>query len=165
MCPGCRTFYYVQRNKYSEVFTFKNATILFLLSFFIRLLFLRQCPPLHITFILKKKKNNCIYHQSLLPSGPSFQTSLPKVPFLQIMPLHENHPGVSHCPHKVQSPQFGIDPDLSYLSNFIFHFSFTHNYFFSQIGIIHGQQPTPLVTPLPCLSHTTASPGLSSLSA
>lgn len=141
----------------------KNATILFLLSFFIRLLFLRQCPPLHIALILKKTKN-CIYHQSLLPSGPSFQTNLPKVPFLQIMPLYENHPGVSHCPHEVQSPQFHADPYLSYLSNLIFHF-FTHNYFFHQTGIIHGQQPTPLVTPLPCLSHTTASPGLPSLSA
>ena len=92
-------------------------------------------------------------------SAHHFKSIFLKYHFYSSSPF-ENHPRVFHCLQKVKTPQFGIDPVVSYLSNIIFqkekkniifHFSFTQSFPFNQTGISHIQKWTPFEIPLPCL--------------
>lgn len=135
--------------KYSEAFYLEkiSSTRLFLVSFFTRLLSSSSTHPC----ILHPFWQNHIYRYSLFSTSPSLQISLSEVLFLQAMPLFENHLGVFHCLQKVQTLQLGIDPVVNYLSNNIFHFSFTQKFLLQPDWHNHVQKCTPLEIPLLCL--------------
>lgn len=136
----------MQRNKYSEAFTFRNLQALDPCKF----------PSLADSFHLSSAPAYCTSSRIKFTtalcflSAHHFKSLFLKYHFYSSSPF-ENHPRVFHCLQKVLTPQFGIDPVVSYLLNIIFHLSFTQSFPFSQTGINSIQRWTPFEIPLPQL--------------